>query len=156
EWWGKKLGTKVLAYLKASDVAMCRDELARTKSVNGSLYKSASVNHYLLAFSHVCNIAYREWEWLTENPVAKVRKMKLPRGRTRYLSDDERERLVKAWKASQSKLLYPIVVVALSTGMRSGEITSLAWKNVDLQRGRVILERTKNGEARSVPITGHA
>jgi integrase len=49
-----------------------------------------------------------------------------------------------------------VVVLALSTGMRQGEIMGLTWDVVDLNRGRAILHETKNGERRAVAIAGHA
>jgi integrase len=100
-------------------------------------------------------VAVKEWQWADENPVLKVTKPKEPRGRVRFLSDDERVRLLGACKASQSPWLYPVVVLALSTGMRAQEIMGLTWGRVDLKAGRILLEETKNGERRVVPLTGH-
>ena len=85
----------------------------------------------------------------------KVRKPTESRGRVRFLSDDERAGLLKTCKESSNPYLYPVVVLALSTGMRSGEIMGLTWDRVDLGNGRAILDETKNGERRGVPITGH-
>lgn len=86
----------------------------------------------------------------------KVTKPKESRGRVRFLSDDERIRLLKACKESSNPYLYTVVVLALSTGMRQGEIMGLTWDVVDLNQGRAILHETKNGERRAVAITGHA
>jgi integrase len=97
-----------------------------------------------------------EWHWINENPVTAVAKFKEPRGRARFLSDDERTRLLEACKASEHPWLYPVVILALSTGMRAGEVMGLTWDRVDLQRGRITLQETKNGEVRVVPLTGLA
>ena len=72
------------------------------------------------------------------------------------LFDEERERLLVTCKSSESIHLLPIVTLALSTGMRRGEILGLSWENVDLQSRRIILLRTKNGERRVVPLVGKA
>lgn len=82
--------------------------------------------------------------------------MREPRGRVRFLSDDERERLLKACKASDSKYLYLIVVLALSTGGRRMEVIGLKWSDVDFNRGIITLHETKNGERRVLPLAGHA
>jgi integrase len=72
------------------------------------------------------------------------------------LEDDERRCLIEACKANSNPYIYPVVVLALSTGMRRGEILNLTWKDVDLEKGRIILHQTKNGDRRLVPITGIA
>jgi len=53
-------------------------------------------------------------------------------------------------------LLYSVVVLALSTGMRQGEILGIQWKDVDFERRRILLHETKNGERRASPLVGHA
>jgi integrase len=85
----------------------------------------------------------------------RVRKPKLPRGRVRFLSDEERDRLLEACRESQNPYLQTIVILALSTGARRGELLSLRWPDVDLKRCRLTLRETKNGETRSVPLTGN-
>lgn len=98
----------------------------------------------------------QKWKWTGSNPVDGVNKItKLRNERVRYLSDKEREALLKACKASDSKQLYSIVVFALSTGARKGEIMNLTLADLDLSRNRATLRETKNGETRSVPIVPH-
>jgi integrase len=48
--------------------------------------------------------------------------------------------------------LKPIVITALNTGMCRGEILSLKWDNVDMKHGFILLDKTKNGELREIPI----
>ena len=88
------------------------------------------------------------------NPVSRIRKPTEPRGRVRFLSKEERERLLKACKESKNKHLYTIVLMALSTGMRYSEIINLKWSDIDLEKGTIILHHTKNNERRRVPLTG--
>jgi integrase len=74
----------------------------------------------------------------------------------RFLSDEERQRLLDACITSKNKSLYTIVVLALATGGRQQELLSLRWPDVDLIRGTLTFQQTKNGERRRVPLTGHA
>jgi integrase len=96
--------------------------------------------------------AVREYHWLTANPVRRVSKPKEPDGIVRYLSDEERERLLKACRASEYGELELIVMLAITTGMRKGEILGLRWPDVDLKRAQAVLQKTKNREKRAVPL----
>lgn len=156
KWWRDQLGNYALSEITPSLIAEYRDRLAGGITVRGKPRSPATVVRYMAALSHVFTIAVREWEWLEDNPMRKVTKPKESRGRVRFLSDDERTRLLKACKVSSNPYLYPVVVLALSTGMRYSEIMGLTWEVVDLNRGRAILHETKNNERRAVAITGHA
>jgi integrase len=101
-------------------------------------------------------VAVNEWEWLENNPMRKITKNKEPRGRTRFLSDEERRVFMDACKTSYYKPLYLIVVLALSTGARKSEIMNLRWPDIDFQRKQIILHETKNGERRVLPLAGLA
>lgn len=155
-WWKSEIGNYVLADVTPSLLAQCRDKLGREITARNKLRSPASVVRYLAALSHAFTVAVKEWGWLEDSPMRKVTKPKESRGRVRFLSDDERIRLLKACKESSNPYLYIVVVLALSTGMRQGEIMGLIWDTVDLSQGRAILHETKNNERRAVAITGHA
>jgi integrase len=116
----------------------------------------STVVRYLAVLSHAFTMAVKEWCWMDDNPMRRVTKPKEPRGRVRFLSDEERLLLLAACKEAQCPYLYSVVVLALSTGMRYGEVLNLRWCDVDLVKARIILQDTKNGERRNVPLTGHA
>ena len=78
----------------------------------------ASIRAYLSAFSHVFTIASSEWNGLEDSPMPRVKMPHGPRGRVRFLSEDERQRLLDACKASRNPCLYTVVVLALSMGAR--------------------------------------
>lgn len=155
-WWKEAIGSHTLADVTPALIAEYRDKLAGAITVRGKPRAPATVVRYMAALSHAYTIAVKEWGWIDDTPMRKVNKPSLPRGRVRFLSDDERVHLLKACKDSRNPYLYPVVVLALSTGMRQGEIMGLTWDVVDLNRGRAILHETKNGERRAVAITGHA
>jgi integrase len=98
----------------------------------------------------------KEWGWVEGNPLTKVTKPKEPRGRVRFLDDDERERFLVACRESASPDLYPAVILALSTGARQQEVLGLRWPQVDLVRRVATLHETKNGERRVLPLAGPA
>ena len=154
-YWKEKLGSYKLTEISSSLIAEHKNLLARGKTPRG-IRSKATVNRYLAVLSHVFTVSVKEWEYCKENPVSNVSRFKEGRGRARYLSDEERERLLVACRGSENEYLYIIVVLALSTGARRNEIVSLKWDQVDLDREAITLYETKNGEIRVLPIQGHA
>ena len=122
----------------------------------GKPFSPATVNRYLAPVSHALRIAIKEWGWLDDSPLRGVQRPSEPDGRVRFLSDDERDRLLAACQASTNPWLYLAVVLALSTGMRKSELMNLRWSAVDLQNGKITLLLTKNGSIRVVPLAGPA
>lgn len=155
-WWKDQLGPMTLADLSADLIVDCRDKLARRIVPSGKRISAASVNRYLAVLSHALSIAVREYRWLPDSPMRDVSKLQEPKGRVRFLSDGERERLLKACREYANPYLYVIVVLAISTGMRKGEIMTLTWDDVDLDKGTIILNDTKNKERRAIPLVGKA
>ena len=147
--WSATLGNLVLADVTPAIIAEQRDKLSRSRT-------GATVNRHLAAISHVFTVAIQEWGWIDANPVSKMRKLREARGRIRFLSTDERERLLAASRASRNRHLHLIVVLALSTGARRSEILGLQWNDINIDKGVIHLETTKNGERRTLPLTGYA
>jgi len=144
-FWIERIGDLRLARLNRAKLVEIRDELAEIRS-------PATVNRHLALISHACTMAEREWEWMDSNPLRKVSRLQEANGRVRYLSDDERDRLLRAAKASTHPHLYAIVILALTSGARKGEILGLHWKDVDLASQRAILHDTKNRERRTLTL----
>ncbi|KTD41854.1 tyrosine-type recombinase/integrase [Legionella parisiensis] len=155
-WWNEALGEYSLAEITPARIVQCRNQLLNSMSHRGRTRTPATVNRYLAVLSHLFTMALKEWGWVQENPLQKVSKSSEPRGRVRFLSDEERSRLLEECKKSDSQYLYMAVVIALSTGGRRMEILGLSWKNVDFNRSIITLHETKNGERRVLPLTGHA
>ncbi len=147
DWWRDKLKECKIINLTPYIINDLKEELAGR---NFTKRKPATVNRYLAAITHVINTAIKEWGWMDENPIAKINKPKEPRGRARFLTDDERERLLKACADEKGKPLFVIVLMAISTGARKSEILRLKRKDVDLKRGVAVAYDTKNGDPRQL------
>ncbi len=156
EWWKKRLGTLPLSDVTPSVIVQARDDLAASTNRQKKKMSPSTVTRYLAVLSHLFSVAVKEWQWIETNPCRRVTKMKEPRGRIRCLSDAERGKLLAACRESSHPDLYVIVLLALGTGGRKGEIVGLRWPDVDLDGGAVTFTDTKNGDVRSVPITGEA
>jgi integrase len=155
--WKEEIGSYTIADVTPALLISCRDKMQNEPLNEKGRYRTpATLNRYMAALSHAFTIAIKEWNWLETNPTLKIDKLKEPRGRVRFLSDEERQRLLDVCKKSESKYLYKIVVLALSTGARRNEIIKLDWKDLDLNRAVITLHDTKNNERRILPLRGHA
>ena len=113
----------------------------------------ATVNRFIAALS-VCMTHGVRLRWIEKNPCELVTKPKENRGRVRFLSDDERIRLLNACRGHPD--LYLAVVLSLTTGARQSEIMTLRWGQMDFGRQVITLHETKNGERRALPLVGEA
>ncbi|MBU4487933.1 MAG: tyrosine-type recombinase/integrase [Candidatus Omnitrophica bacterium] len=109
--------------------------------------KPATVNRELACLKCMFNRAIA-WGKTEENPVRKVKLFKEQNARTRYLEKAEIRKLIE----SCSPHLRPIVIVAVNTGMRKGEILKLKWNDIDFKTNLIYLMETKNNEIRKAPM----
>jgi integrase len=170
-WWREKLGHFKLCDITPPLIVQCRDKLAaetyrraRPGAKRSSLKageparefkrKPNTINNYLVSLGRIFSVARREWHWITHNPMEEVSKFSAGPGRVRYLSEDERQRLLT--ETAKNPQLHTLVVLALSTAARAGELMSLSWRDVDLKDGRVLLRKTKNTQPRVIWVYGEA
>ncbi|RJQ54525.1 MAG: site-specific integrase [Nitrospiraceae bacterium] len=114
-------------------------------------YEIASINKILNIFKHMFSKAV-EWELTGEDVLRGIRKVKSLKGenrRLRFLTQEECHALINACES----YLKPVVITAMNTGMRKSEILTLQWDNVDLKHGFILLDKTKNGERREIPLS---
>lgn len=156
QWWRREIGGCPLDKVRPALLVECRNKLRRGLTSRGTSRSPATVNRYFATLSRVFTIAIKEWEWLDESPLRRLSKLREPPGRSRFLSADERTRLLLACRQSPNRDLYTAVVLAISTGARRMEIMGLRWQDVDLKRGLITLHFTKNGTRRAIPLQGHA
>ena len=156
-WWAERVGSLSLADLSEAVIAQLRSDLAAGDSISGKPAAPATRNRYLEILSHAFTKA-KEWGWIgkNQNPVRELRLEREPPGRVRYLTDEERHRLLAEAQKSQDERLYPLILVTLSTGARQDELLSLRWGDIDLERRVAVLQMTKNRERRALPLHGKA
>jgi len=148
-YWHQRLGHMLLCDIQPSHIITCRDEIAKADA-------PATVVKYLMVLSHAFTTAMTEYQWMESNPCRLVRKPSLPPGRLRYLSDEERTRLLVECKKSQNTFLAGLVTLALYTGLRRSSLFILTIKNTDTKTGLIMLDRTKNGSRLTLPLIGEA
>ena len=156
DWWNQHLGASSLALIRPSLIKATISILETEESAKKTKRAPGTVIRYIASLSHLLSVAWKEWEWIPENPVFKITKPSLSNARQRYLSREEQTALLEEVKKSKCPVLLLIVVLALSTGMRAGKIINLKWGDVNFAEGVIRLRTTKNGEPLTIPLMGYA
>ena len=155
--WTERFGRRCLEEVTAADLEKIRIErlAGRLRRDDDDKDKKprpvtpATVNREYAFLKHVFNIAIRDGK-TERNPVAKLKMLREPSGRVRYLSDEEETVLFEKLLTDESR---ERVRVLLQTGLRKSEFLGLRWKDVDLKAGVLTIPRSKHGETRHVPLT---
>ena len=145
EFWLSNIGDKPLVEITTTDISLSLDSLSKHLS-------NATVNRYKAAISVVFSYACRQYN-LPYNPVSNIRSKPENNERIRFLSDDERKRLLKACRASKWSKLYLLVLMAITTGARKGELLNLKFSDIDFGRQTAFVKTSKNGQPRVLPLT---
>lgn len=144
--------------LKAVESGFCQVGAGRnkTKGACKTIARTRSpktVNHYRTVLSAIFKFAIGEG-YTVVNPVSRVPARKVSNLKTRWLNENERERLLTQCKQSAWPMLPVCVLMAMTTGMRQSELLWLRWSDIDPKKNLAFLADSKNGEARFNPIPG--
>lgn len=146
-----KMASYSMSKLTPAVIADYRDQRLKTVS-------AGTIIRELCILSSIINHARREWSLAITNPCALVRKPATPVGRCRILKPEEEALLLDELqpRGRRSPWMAPLVSLALETAMRRGELLALKWEHIDLQAQTALLPMTKNGKARTVPLSRKA
>lgn len=146
----RKISGTLLSAINVSTFASYRDERLK-------LVRASTVKRELAILQHMFNVARSEWGIpLPNNPIELIQKPSASKPRKRRLEAGELEALQDAVKGSRATYLWPLVELAIETGMRRGEMLKAEWRDLDLQVRKLTLNDTKNGEDRTIPLTVRA
>jgi len=146
----KPFASLSLKQLNASHFSAYRDQ--RLKTV-----KPGTVNRELTIVQHALDTAALEWDIpLKENPLAKLKKLKVNNARNRRLKDGEEEVLLSLAQQCNNPHIKPIIEFALETAMRRGEILNVRHSDIDRNKRTLLIPIAKNGHAREIPLTPKA
>jgi integrase len=137
----------LISNIRYGDLESYRTQIGQKLTPNGTIRTTATVNREMSCLRHIFSKAI-EWELIETNPFKKGRSliMKENNARLRYLSEDEISRLLAACNPHVKN----VVICALNTGMRRGEILGLKWTHI--RNGFIYLQKTKTDEPRQIPI----
>ena len=144
-FWSQAFGERVIQDISRRDIVAALELLPKR-------YSNATRNRFRAALSAVYRFACQQ-SYLTDNPVSLIAAFPENNARTRYLSHEERRLLFKAARASHWNKLYLLILMAITTGARKGELMGLTWDSIDRLNSIAIVPNTKNGEPRVLPLT---
>lgn len=151
------LGVLEVDEVTSVHIATYRDErLASLNPRTGNPLSSSTVRLEMSLLSHLFEIGRIEWGVCDSNPVSNVRKPKASPGRDRILTAREERQILRYAYAYTNPDLYSIIILAVETAMRQGEILKLQWEHINLKTGIAHLPETKNGTKRDVPLSRKA
>ena len=145
----RSLVREIMATLKAGDATRGNGK-GKSKTI-GRKRAPATVNRYKAALSSVFEYGRMKYD-LPENPCRQVKAFTESHGRIRFLTEREREALLTACTSSKWSSLYLLVLMAITTGARQGELLRLCWTDIDMRERRAYVTQTKNGEPRVLPL----
>ena len=138
-----------LSAITARGVAEYRVARLATTSRRETKLAPATVNRECALLRSFLRMALA-WDKLAKLPVFKMAKEE---GKERFLSVEEITRMLAACSESRNRRLRPLLLTALHTGLRKGELPGLRWEQIDFTRGVIALgRRTKSGKGRDVPL----
>lgn len=138
---------KSLAGIRTADFAAYRDERLRT-------VKPISLKRELATIHNLFEVARTEWGLpIKENPVAALRFKPKGERRERRLRDGELDRLLSTAASRGQTDLIDAIKLAIEAGMRRGELLRMTWGDIDWSEPSLRIPVTKNGEARTIPLS---
>lgn len=147
-WLKHPLASRDAASIKPAEIALYRDQRIKAGKAN------ASIRIELSLLSAVYKCAKHEWGYaLLSNPLADIKRPPPSRGRERRLEEGELDALLAA---TEGTTLSSLILLAVETAMRAGELISLRWDNINVAKRTALLPDTKNGERRIVPLSSRA
>lgn len=150
-WLRHPWAKRSLMSIRGADIAKHRDERLEAGIT------PSTVRRDLAVLSHLFTVAKKEWGMESlSNPVQAIRLPSPNRARDRRLVKDEADRLLATAKASMSREIAPIIMIALETAARRSEIINMTWTHVDLAKKTWHIPETKNGTPRTVPLSSQA
>lgn len=151
DWWDARLGRRRLVELRRGDFYAARDAL---RGADGQRLAPATLNRRVSMVSAALSHAAR-LDWIAANP-ARIRRLREDNLIEHHVDPDDLERLLAACRKSREPALAPMVLSAVVSGARAGELQRLTWRDVDLEQGIAGLLRTKSGRRRPIAIRGPA
>ncbi len=138
-----------LAQITPAMVEAFKQDFMSKPTKHGTKRSNSTVNYHLSVLSKIFSLAI-DAGLLESNPSFRVKKLQLNNQRIRVLSSAEEAKLLESLKSNL--LVRDVVIIALNTGLRRGEIFNLKWLDLDFPRSMILIQESKSGKKRLVPM----
>jgi integrase len=150
-------GTRFIRDITPILIEKFKSEMKKAKNKWDEPFAYSTINRYLQVLSRIFSLAQENY-LIDSNPMSRVKRLKEPESRSRYLTQygsDEEDRLINALAVFGE---YPVALVSfdLETGMRLGELLTARWEDVNTLSSEIEVKHTKNGKPRTIPLTNRA
>lgn len=151
-WWSNELGHCIATNLTEDLISHALEKLQKTPDRYGKPRKPATINRYSTTLSCVLEKSHRHLRLITRNPIKNLKKKREQKQKKRVLSFSECQTLINVCKTHPAPYVLPLVTLLLCTGFRKNEALTLQHKHISIDKGEILLECTKNGDSRVVPL----
>ena len=145
-WWISQWGDRRIDEITSDDIRKMISHLR-----GEGTWSDKTINHVMGHLRVALNQAVQAGK-LDKNPMDAVRMLPVPRGRLRFLTEGEEQRL----KETMAPEHFRLVRFAILTGLRREKQFSLTWPNIDLSNRVLTIPRSKHGDTRHVPLSDEA
>ncbi len=151
-YFRENLGAYALVYITPDLLLQERKKLLNTPTHQGKTRKPATVNRYFATLGGAFRYACKNLRWIDDNPCSNLLQLKAKPKERRVLTEDEEHRLLYACQQSKGQYLYCIVLLAITSGARKGEILGLTWDAIDFTNRVACIKDSKNGRPRYIGL----
>jgi integrase len=146
----KSLKGKTFAQISPLLIEKYKKERRESQLKDGTTRRPSTINRELQILSKIFSLAIK-YGVTQNNPCSEVPLLPENNKRVRYLMDEEEHKLLSVLTGPRGHLLS-LVVIAIGTGMRRGDLFNLTWERIDFQRGLIYVPNSKTGRDYSVPM----
>lgn len=155
KWFKTHIGNIKLIHLTSDILAKAREalrieEVTRTYSDKKFRRASGTINRYFVPLLHCLSRARDDWGWIQIVP--KLSKLKEPKGRTRYFTQSEAQKILAYFDHDPREDVRLVVRIAMTLGSRLGETCALQWRNINLEKRVIVFTFTKTDDIKGIPI----
>jgi integrase len=152
KWWSDHYGHLKVNEVSEDHVRHGIQNLLLSGSTGTGGVSPQTTNRFKANLSSVFEFGKDKYQ-IKSNPCRFIKSKPEGKGRKRYLTAEQQQRFILEAKNSKWDKFYLLVLMAITTGARRGELEKLRWKDIDWSKAQAFCGDTKNGSDKLLPLT---